>query len=173
MFRLDLNGAFERRRAEHFYNKRRAVLQRPSRIITRLGGDRLECIEKRGGRRGVRLELLRAELLEVINIDGHVIFLALSSYILLGLNSSIFPRLSRLSVVGFCQGVFPDLSRVTARGLGHFILVGFSHLLAGLSPGNSPGRGPGVGFGLRPFVVPRLSHGIFPWSLVRRLRWPG
>ena len=96
-----MNHAIERLGAEQFCNERGAVLQRPSRIIARLGGDSLDCIEKRGSRSGVRRELLRAEFLEVINIDGHVIFLALSS--------SILRRLSRFNVVGFGKGFIPYL----------------------------------------------------------------
>ena len=51
MFRLDLNGALESRRAAQFCYERTAVLQGPSRIIARFGGDGLQCIEKGGGRR--------------------------------------------------------------------------------------------------------------------------
>jgi len=61
IFPLDLNGALESCRAGQFCNERRPVLQRPSRIIARFGGDGLECIEKRGSRSGVRLEWLRPD----------------------------------------------------------------------------------------------------------------
>src|SRR5664279_3389899 len=164
MFRLDLNGAFESRRTEQVCNERSTALQRPSRIIARFSGDRLERIEKGRGCSGIRLELRLGELLEVINIDGHVIFVALSSYFLLGLSPSIFPHLSRLSVVDFGHDLVPELSRVIFRRLSYFTLVGCSHRPASLSPGTNPDLGPGLGVvsRLSPFVVLCPSHGIFP-----------